>query len=188
MKRSWKSRLAVLMLAGILLVCSACGKKQQADDGKVRSLETTEDVTAFIEKVYEEVGESNMPMMVEHRELDLEDLDALAFNTGLDSADGVSRVVISESMVGSIPYSMLYITVAEGTKPEDIQKQVMENVDPAKWICVWAEKQVSMTLGDDVFFVMGAEDTVDAVVSAAQQVAEAEFSKIGEAKEQYQAF
>ena len=45
--------------------------------------------------------------LVEHRELDLADADALEFNTGLTSAEGIRRVVVSESAVGSIAYSML---------------------------------------------------------------------------------
>ena len=190
MNKIARSRLAAWMLAAILLLCCACGKEMETgtdSDGKVQTLDTAEEISAFIEKVYEEVGESNMPMMIEHRELDLADADALSYNTGLTSAEGISRVVVSESMVGSVAYSMLYITVADGTDAEEIQKQVMDNIDPAKWICVSAEKQVSVTLGNDIFFVMGAEETVDQVVDAALLIAEAEFSEIGTLQEKYSA-
>ena len=118
MNKIARSRLAAWMLAAILLLCCACGKEMETgtdSDGKVQTLDTAEEISAFIEKVYEEVGESNMPMMIEHRELDLADADALSYNTGLTSAEGVSRVVVSESMVGSVACSMLYITVADGT-------------------------------------------------------------------------
>lgn len=190
MNKIARSRLAAWMLAAILLLCCACGKAPETgtdSDGKVQTLDTAEEISAFIEKVYEEVGESNMPMMIEHRELDLADADALSYNTGLTSAEGISRVVVSESMVGSVAYSMLYITVADGTDAEEIQKQVMDNINPAKWICVSAEKQVSVTLGNDIFFVMGAEETVDQVVDAALLIAEAEFSEIGTLQEKYSA-
>ena len=45
-----------------------------------------------------------------------------------------------------------------------------------------------MTLGDDIFFVMGDEETVEEVVDAALQVAEAEFSRIGTRQEKNNAF
>ena len=192
MKKMTGSRLAAwMMLAAVLLLCCACGKEPEHETdgaGKVQTLDTAEEISAFIEKIYEEVGESNMPMMIEHRELDLSDVDGLSYNTGLTDAKGLERVVVSESMTGSIPYSMLYITVADGTSAEDIQKQVMEQINPAKWICVSAEKQASVTLGDDIFFVMGDEETVEEVVDAALQVAEAEFSRIGTRQEKNNAF
>jgi hypothetical protein len=49
----------------------------------------------------------------------------------------------------------------------------MENVDPSKWVCVTAQKQSAVILGNDVFFVMGAPETVDAVMENAINSAKA---------------
>ena len=49
----------------------------------------------------------------------------------------------------------------------------MDSVNPAKWTCVTAEKEIANAFGRDIFFVMGDPDTAqsvyDAAVSAAQQ-------------------
>jgi hypothetical protein len=56
---------------------------------------------------------------------------------------------------------------------EAIRDEIMENVDPSKWICVTAEKESAVILGKDVFFVMGAPETVDAVMENAINSAKA---------------
>ena len=183
MKRGLRRAVSALFACLFLAVFAGCTKKKPSPGSKVTHLESLEQVQAFIEKIYEEVGESNMPMMVEHRELDLADADALEFNTGLTSAEGIRRVVVSESAVGSIAYSMLYVCVKDGADAAKIQAQILENINPAKWICVSAEQEASMTLGGDIFFVMGDAETVQEMTKAAKKVAEAEFSSIGAVQE-----
>lgn len=182
-KRGLWRAVSALLACLCLAVFAGCTKKKPSPGSKVTHLDSLEQVQAFIEKIYEEVGESNMPMMVEHRELDLADADALEFNTGLTSAEGIRRVVVSESAVGSIAYSMLYVCVKDGADAAKIQAQILENINPAKWICVSAEQEASMTLGGDIFFVMGDAETVQEMTKAAKKVAEAEFSSIGAVQE-----
>ena len=182
-KRGLRRAVSALLACLCLAVFAGCTKNKPSPGSKVTHLDSLEQVQAFIEKIYEEVGESNMPMMVEHRELDLADADALEFNTGLKSAEGIRRVVVSESAVGSIAYSMLYVCVKDGADAAKIQAQILENINPAKWICVSAEQEASMTLGGDIFFVMGDAETVQEMTKAAKKVAEAEFSSIGAVQE-----
>ena len=183
MKHGLRRAVSALFACLFLAVFAGCTKNKPSLGSKVTHLDSLEQVQAFIEKIYEEVGESNMPMMVEHRELDLADADALKFNTGLTSAEGIRRVVVSESAVGSIAYSMLYVCVKDGADAAKIQAQILENINPAKWICVSAEQEASMTLGGDIFFVMGDAETVQEMTKAAKKVAEAEFSSIGAVQE-----
>lgn len=188
MKRGLQRAVSALLACLCLAVFAGCTKNKPSQGSKVTHLDSLEQVQAFIEKIYEEVGESNMPMMVEHRELDLADADALEFNTGLRSAEGIRRVVVSESAVGSIAYSMLYVCVKDGADAAKIQAQILENINPAKWICVSAEQEASMTLGGDIFFVMGDAETVQEMTKAAKKVAEAEFSSIGAVQEKHVEF
>ena len=77
MKRGLRRAVSALLACLCLAVFAGCTKKKPSPGSKVTHLDSLEQVQAFIEKIYEEVGESNMPMMVEHRELDLADADAL---------------------------------------------------------------------------------------------------------------
>lgn len=176
-----KTGFIALVLAGMMILFGACGDSGEGEG--VSSLGSTEQISAFIEEIYEKVGQDNLPMMLEQRELDLNDADALSYNTGLDGKDGLTRVVISESMTGSIAYSLIYLCVDEGKDVQQMQQELMQSVNPAKWICVTAQKQASMTLGQDILFVMGEEQTVDLVVEAAKTLAEGRFSSIGSVKE-----
>ena len=81
MKRGLRRAVSALLACLCLAVFAGCTKKKPSPGSKVTHLDSLEQVQAFIEKIYEEVGESNMPMMVEHRELDLADADALELET-----------------------------------------------------------------------------------------------------------
>ena len=86
---------------------------------------------------------------------------------------GINSVIVSESATGSIAYSMVYVIGAEDADADAILAQIMENINPRKWVCVAAEKQAGFTMGNDVFFVMGATDMIDTIVGHAQTKAEA---------------
>jgi hypothetical protein len=66
--------------------------------------------------------------------------------------------------MSSVAYSAIYVRTTDDADSTTIRDTIMENVDPSKWVCVTAEKQSAVILGNDVFFVMGAPETVDAVM------------------------
>ena len=79
---------------------------------------------------------------------------------------------MSESGIGSIAYSAMYIRTNDDADVDQIKKRVFDSVDPAKWICVTAEKEIANSFGKDIFFVMGDSDTADSVYEAAVKAAE----------------
>ena len=106
------------------------------------------------------------------------DTDNIKFNTGLDDLSGVTDIIISESGVGSFPYSYIMVRT-DGSNTADIQKKLGSGVDPNKWICVSAEKVASVTLDNDVVLIMGYADQVDAIMDATLKAAEGVYENIG---------
>lgn len=135
-------------------------------------LASFEEVDAFINEIYAQIPQDQMPMGIGNMELGFEDMDAVTYHTGLTDVTGIDGIVISESMVGSIAYSLLYIRTNDEGDAQQIAQTVMDNIDPRKWICVTAEKQIAVTIGKDVFFVMTAPETADMVYDMMLQVAE----------------
>jgi len=164
-------KIAALLMAVLMLVCCACGKKEE--EAGTLSLETFEAADSFINDIYSEFGAEELPMMLMQTELPMEDAEMLSFNSGITDTTGINSVIVSESATGSIAYSMVYVIGAEDADADAILAQIMENIDPRKWICVAAEKQAGFTMGNDVFFVMGATDMIDTIVEHAQTKAEA---------------
>ncbi len=173
-----KKRIATLTAALLLIVTAltACSGEETAAEP---ALPTTEEVITFIDQTVYSQAADFVPMMTETRELDLTDMDAVGYNTGLTSTDGITNIIVSESGVGSFAYSFLYVRT-DGTNTDAIQTTLGTSVDPAKWICVCAEKIQSIRLDNDIVLVMGIPEQVDAIMGAVVASAEGVFTNVGD--------
>lgn len=153
--------------------------KAQEEEGMVH-LENAEEVSAFFDEMYTNVPKDMLPGGIMTTELDLTDADMISYNTGLTDVSQIAGISLSESMIGSVAYSVVYIRTQEGADAEQIRKDLMANIDPAKWICVMAEKQIAGRFGDDIFFVMSAAPTADTVYAEAVKAAESRNMKVAE--------
>lgn len=178
-----KKKILVVMLAVMMTMsATACGttKDRNSDETKVEtqdtqemvSLENAEDVAAFFDEVYQGVGEGVVPGMIESLDVDLQDIDMVSYNTGLTDLSQIEGITISESPISSVAYSALYIRTKAGADSEAIGREIMEKIDPNKWICVGAQKQLVARMGNDLFYVMGSKDAVKAVFDSATKAAQ----------------
>ena len=158
--------------------------EESADTAGMVHLNSADEVSVFFDEVYGGVAEDLLPMGgAVMTELDLGDTDMLSYHTGLTALDGIEGVYLSESMVSSTPYSAIYIRTSDDADAESIRKQLMDNINPAKWVCVSAEQQYAVLVGNDVFFVMGFQDTASGVLAKAIAAAEARNMKVSDTTE-----
>ena len=144
----------------------------------VTKVENANDAINFIGANVYSLCPDEIPMFTDSISLPLTDTDNIKFNTGLDDLSGVTDIIISESGVGSFPYSYIMVRT-DGSNTADIQKKLGSGVDPNKWICVSAEKVASVTLDNDVVLIMGYADQVDAIMDATLKAAEGVYENIG---------
>lgn len=179
----------IMMLS--LSMLTGCGKRgdrtsdevsteENADTAGMVHLNSVDEVSAFMEEVYGGVAEDLLPMQVTTTELDLGDTDMISYHTGLTDLNGIEGIYLSESMMSSIAYSAVYIRTADEADAEAIRQQLMDNINPAKWICVTAEQQYAVLVGNDIFFVMGQQDTASAVLENAIAAAKARNMKVSD--------
>jgi len=179
----------IMMLS--LSILTGCGKRgdrtsdevsteENADTAGMVHLNSVDEVSAFMEEVYGGVAEDLLPMQVTTTELDLGDTDMISYHTGLTDLNGIEGIYLSESMMSSIAYSAVYIRTADEADAEAIRQQLMDNINPAKWICVTAEQQYAVLVGNDIFFVMGQQDTASAVLENAIAAAKARNMKVSD--------
>ncbi len=187
--------LAVIMALSTTAV-TGCGSKsgdrtsdevsseENADTAGMVHLNSADEVSAFFDEVYGGVAEDLLPMGgAMTSELDLGDADMLSYHTGLTNLDGIEGVYLSESMISSTAYSAVYIRTTDDADAEGIRKQLMDNINPAKWVCVSAEQQYAVILGNDIFFVMGHQDTASEVLAKAVAAAESRDMKVSDTLE-----
>lgn len=148
------------------------------DSAGMVHLDSADDVAAFMDEVYGGVAEDLLPMQVMTTELDRSDADMMEYHTGLTDMDGIDGVYLSESMMSSTAYSAVYIRTTDEADAELIRQQLMDSINPSKWICVTAEKELAVILGNDIFFVMGYQDTADMVMDKAVAAAQAKGMKV----------
>lgn len=187
--------LAVIMALSMTAV-TGCGSKsgdrtsdevsseENADTAGMVHLNSADEVSAFFDEVYGGVAEDLLPMGgAMTSELDLGDADMLSYHTGLTNLDGIEGVYLSESMISSTAYSAVYIRTTDDADAESIRKQLMDNINPAKWVCVSAEQQYAVIFGNDIFFVMGHQDTASEVLAKAIAAAESRDMKVSDTLE-----
>ena len=79
--------------------------------------------------------------------------------TGLDNADSITEAAFFEPMMGSIPYSMVMVRVAEGADIKAVAEGMKNGIDQRKWICVEADDLQVVSYGDVVMLMMVGSDT-----------------------------
>ena len=186
-------RFAVLCLAAVLSfsMLTGCGAKSDRNSDEVTGdetldpsgmvhLESVDEVSAFFDEVYEGVAQDLLPYEIQTTELDLNDADMLEYHTGLTDMTGIAGIYLSESMMSS---SAVYIRTNDEGDAKEILQNLMDNINPAKWVCVSAEKQVGALFGNDIFFVMSSSDTADEVYKNAAAAAQARGLNVSEMTE-----
>ncbi len=161
MKTAMKVLLAILAVVGIAIVAIAVTNYMARPASNLEPIESAQDLTALVEKVYEGL-EIEMPMLM-NQEVDVTDNDMVSYVTGLENADKVEYVVASEPMMSSQAYSLVLVKVKDGVNANEVAKEMNENIDNRKWICVTAEKVYTTSSGDVVCLVMSKEETAKAV-------------------------
>lgn len=179
MKRKMLCVMMSMVLMGMAVGCGTGGDRnpdevttEAADKEEMVHLESAEDVAAFFEEVYQAVGENNLPSSLTTTELDLSDADMISYQAGLSDTSQIAGITMSEPMMSSIAYSAVYVRTADGADTDSIAQEMMENINPAKWLCVEAQKQLVATIGSDVFYIMAESVNVDNVMGEVKNYAE----------------
>jgi len=158
MNKTTKIVIAVVAIIAVIALAVAIMPKPKTNLEPVTS---GEELAALVDKVYG-VSEVEKPMVMT-QEINVTDNDAVRFATGLENGKDLEYVVISEAVVTSQAYSMVLVKVKDGVNIEAIAKEMNENIDARKWICVTAEKVLTTTSGDIICLVMSNEQTAKAV-------------------------
>ena len=189
-------KIAILLMVTALSfgMLTGCGARSNRNSDEVQGdetldpsgmvhLEGADEVSSFMDEVYQGVAEDLLPNAIQTNELDLADEDMIEYHTGLTDLSGIEGAYLSESMMGSTAYSVVYIRTNDDGDAKAIMQNLMDNINPAKWICVSAEKQICALFGNDIFFVMGSADTADEVYKNAAAAAEARGMSVSEMTE-----
>lgn len=136
-----------------VLLMTGCGSKIALVEGKLEDLMTD---------VYEGIEEENLPMMLGNIELDEENKTSYIGEAEFEYKEAIA----SESGVGSIAHSVVLIRMNDDVTEEEIEeavKELKDNVNPRKWLCVGVEEVQVETNGNLILVVLN-DDLGDTLI------------------------
>ena len=134
----------VLVICVCTFLMTGCGEKNV--QGTLEDLMT---------KVYADIPQENRPMMLENIEVNEENIE---YYLGTNDIEYESALA-SESGIGSIAHSVVLIRVKDASKVEEYKADILEKVNPRKWICVGVEKdEVIIESKGDLIVVIIVQD------------------------------
>lgn len=157
----------LVLVVALVMVFSKLNENRNSSKSNL-DISSTQDMKNLIEKMYE--GIETFPS-VETTEIDVTDLNLVTYVTGLTSSEKIENIVISEPMMTAQAYSLVLVKVKDNNDADDIAKQMNENIDARKWICVEAEKVYTTSSGNIVCLVMSSEEMAKPVYDRFKQIA-----------------
>lgn len=145
---------ALVIVAVIVSIVLIVGKNNTS---KQTGIEVK--TTAQMKEVFEKINkncEENLPGL-DVQELDISDEEMFTYQTGLKSNKNIEAAVISQPFMGSQAYLAMMVKVSEDANIEEVKKEMIDNIDMNKWICVSAEKAWATNYGNIIFLVMSDE-------------------------------
>ena len=86
--------------------------------------------------------------------IDTSDAAWFGYYTGLETADGIDAAVASEPMISAQAYSVVLLRAAEDADAAALAEQVLNSVDPVKWVCAQADDLRAVASGRYAMVVM----------------------------------
>lgn len=156
MSKTTKILIAVVVIIALIAIAIAVIAINSRPKTNLEPITSSEDLTTLVDKIYEGL-EIEMPM-VGTQEIDVKDNDAIKYTTGLENANDIEYIVESMPMMMAQPYSLVLAKVKNGVNIEEVAKNMNENIDARKWVCVSAEKVYTTTSGDVICLVMSRDE------------------------------
>ena len=156
MQKKTKVIIGIVAVAIVIIAVVVAMTMNSTSKTNLEPINSAEDLSALIEKIYE--GEENLYPTLNTTIVDTTDDMAVKSATGLENANDLEYIVISEPMITSQAYSLVLAKVKEGKNASEIAKTMNENIDARKWICVSAEKVYTTSSGDVICLVMASQD------------------------------
>ena len=140
-----KKMIALMLVLALAVSMAACGSKAAAKTPLAGTME--ENTLKIMEIAPVEFMGGCIPV-------DLTDADSVKYFTGLSSAEKITDVAVYESMMGSQAFSLVLARVADANDAEAVAKEMTDNIDTRKWICVGADEKIVSGYSDTVMLIM----------------------------------
>jgi len=147
-----KTLLSLLLLFSLLLL-TGCGTVGSESESVIEG---------SLEELLAKVTEGVEPdIMVMETPLTQENFSSYLFIDYVEGSEGLA----SDAAINAIAHSVVLLRLPEGADAAEIQKEIEENLNPRKWVCVEAESSKVARHGNLILVAMSSKDAVNKAVS-----------------------
>lgn len=172
-KKNRKGAIAFIILSIVLVIAIIVGAVYAIYRNQPKTytqiVSSTDDMQNMINTIYEGV-EAELPPTLNTQVVDISNVDILKSYTGLSSNENIDAVVVSEPMIGSQAYSLVLVKVKDGQDANAIAKEMSENIDTRKWICVEAEKLYATSQDNLAVLIMASNEWATPVSNRIKEI------------------
>ena len=172
-KKNRKGAIAFVILSIVLVIAIIVGAVYAIYRNQPKTytqiVSSTDDMQNMINTIYEGV-EAELPPTLNTQVVDISNVDILKSYTGLSSNENIDAVVVSEPMIGSQAYSLVLVKVKDGQDANAIAKEMSENIDTRKWICVEAEKLYATSQDNLAVLIMANDEWATPVSNRIKEI------------------
>lgn len=164
MKKQTIIMVIVAVIAVLAIAIGVAVSKNQNANGESVKIETASQMKKMLNSIYAKLKDELPSLEIE--KIDVSDALQVKEFTGLQSNENVETLVVSEPMMSSQAYSAVAVKVKNGANVESMKKEMLDNIDMAKWICVSASNLYITNCGNTIFMVMADNDWAKPVYDA----------------------
>ena len=120
------------------------------------NLNTTKEIKTALKTIQKNLG-GTLPDL-EVTEINPKDSELVSSYTYLTDPSIITSLVVAEPTMSSQAYLALIFKVNDNVNVEEVKKELLENIDMNRWICVSADVLYITNNGNTIFAVMSFED------------------------------
>ena len=153
-----KKQSIIIIICACVIVFAVVGVLAIKNSKKSSQIkfENSEEILKMFDSIYANLKDE-LPSL-QTAELDATDALTVSAYTGLKSNENVESLVVSEPLMNAQAYSVVVVKVKDGADMESMKKEMLDNINMRKWICVSADKLYITSTGNVIFIVMSSED------------------------------
>ena len=171
-----KKIIALILVAVMLTALASCAKNPDNESSSSSSSTSAnnpvtppekKELADIISATYEK---HPISIGVSTEQLDPMDADTIRYLASVTGVDKISEFCVSGPLMAPPAYEMVVVRVKNASDAEAVAKEMLENSDPGKWICVRAEAVRIGVCGDTIMMVMSSAEEAGALISAFGEV------------------
>ena len=120
------------------------------------NLNTTKEIKTALKTIQKNLG-GTLPDL-EVTEINPKDSELVSSYTYLTDPSIITSLVVAEPTMSSQAYLALIFKVKDNVNVEEVKKELLENIDMNRWICVSADVLYITNNGNTIFAVLSFED------------------------------